>query len=80
QRAGRTMRPVGRAEVVVLATHGTREEEFARKQMRHLAEKGVRVHETVVGEETDEPSGDTSSDEGCDDDVSDDGDGATTTE
>ncbi|MFD1526157.1 DEAD/DEAH box helicase, partial [Halolamina salina] len=80
QRAGRTMRPVGRAEVVVLATHGTREEEFARKQMRHLAEKGVRVHETVVGEETDEPSGDTSSDEGCDADVSDDGDGATTTE
>ncbi|NHX37719.1 MULTISPECIES: DEAD/DEAH box helicase [Halolamina] len=50
QRAGRTMRPVGRAEVVVLATHGTREEEFARKQMRHLAEKGVRVHETVVGD------------------------------
>jgi DNA excision repair protein ERCC-3 len=53
QRAGRTMRPVGRAEVVVLATHGTREEEFARKQMRHLAEKGVRVHETVVGDEDD---------------------------
>jgi DNA excision repair protein ERCC-3 len=49
QRAGRTMRPVGRAEVVVLATHGTSEEEFARRQMRHLAEKGVRVHETVVG-------------------------------
>ncbi|QKY19968.1 DEAD/DEAH box helicase [Halolamina sp. CBA1230] len=57
QRAGRTMRPVGRAEVVVLATHGTREEEFARKQMRHLAEKGVRVHETVVGDDTGEPSG-----------------------
>lgn len=56
QRAGRTMRPVGRAEVVVLATHGTREEEFARKQMRHLAEKGVRVHETVVGD--DRESGD----------------------
>jgi DNA or RNA helicases of superfamily II len=51
QRAGRTMRPVGRAEVVVLATHGTREEEFARRQMRHLAEKGVQVHETVVGSE-----------------------------
>ncbi len=51
QRAGRTMRPVGRAEVVVLATHGTREEEFARQQMRHLAEKGVQVHETVVGED-----------------------------
>ncbi|MFB6220032.1 MAG: DEAD/DEAH box helicase [Halolamina sp.] len=52
QRAGRTMRPVGRAEVVVLATHGTREEEFARRQMRHLAEKGVQVHETVVGDGT----------------------------
>ncbi|WP_049981577.1 DEAD/DEAH box helicase [Halolamina rubra] len=57
QRAGRTMRPVGRAEVVVLATHGTREEEFARKQMRHLAEKGVRVHETVVGDAADGDDG-----------------------
>ena len=57
QRAGRTMRPVGRAEVVALATHGTREEEFARQQMRHLAEKGVHVHETVVGEEPVEPVG-----------------------
>ncbi|MFW5939476.1 MAG: helicase-related protein, partial [Halolamina sp.] len=56
QRAGRTMRPVGRAEVVVLATHGTREEEFSRRQMRHLAEKGVRVHENVVGD--DEPADD----------------------
>jgi len=54
QRAGRTMRPVGRAEVVVLVTRGTREEEFARRQMRHLAEKGVQVHETVVGEEADD--------------------------
>ena len=54
QRAGRTMRPVGRAEVVVLATHGTSEEDFARRQMRHLAEKGVRVRETVVGDEDDE--------------------------
>jgi DNA excision repair protein ERCC-3 len=58
QRAGRTMRPVGRAEVVVLATHGTREEEFARRQMRHLAEKGVQVHETVVGGEGNETSAD----------------------
>ena len=58
QRAGRTMRPVGRAEVVVLATHGTREEEFARRQMRHLAEKGVQVHETVVGGEENETSAD----------------------
>jgi len=67
QRAGRTMRPVGRAEVVVLATHGTREEEFARKQMRHLAEKGVRVHETVVGDDADEPDSDEGDDEGSGD-------------
>ncbi|MBP1988066.1 DEAD/DEAH box helicase family protein [Halolamina salifodinae] len=58
QRAGRTMRPVGRAEVVVLATHGTSEEEFARRQMRHLAEKGVRVHETVVGADEEEVGSD----------------------
>jgi DNA excision repair protein ERCC-3 len=29
----------------VLATRGTREEEFARQRMRYLAEKGVRVTE-----------------------------------
>jgi DNA excision repair protein ERCC-3 len=29
----------------VLATRGTREEEFARQRMRHLQEKGVRVTE-----------------------------------
>jgi DNA excision repair protein ERCC-3 len=29
----------------VLATRGTREEEFARQRTRHLAEKGVRVVE-----------------------------------
>jgi len=29
----------------VLATRGTREEEFARQRMAHLAEKGVRVTE-----------------------------------
>jgi DNA excision repair protein ERCC-3 len=45
QRAGRTMRPTGRARMYVLATRGTREEEFARQRMRHLAEKGVRVTE-----------------------------------
>jgi DNA excision repair protein ERCC-3 len=45
QRAGRTMRPSGRARMYVLATRGTREEEFARQRMRHLAEKGVRVTE-----------------------------------
>jgi DNA excision repair protein ERCC-3 len=45
QRAGRTMRPTGRARLSVLATRGTREEEFARQRMRYLAEKGVRVTE-----------------------------------
>jgi DNA excision repair protein ERCC-3 len=45
QRAGRTMRPTGRARMYVLATRGTREEEFARQRSRHLAEKGVRVTE-----------------------------------
>gem|GEM_PF-6252076 len=45
QRAGRTMRPTGRARMYVLATRGTREEEFARRRVRHLLEKGVRVQE-----------------------------------
>jgi len=45
QRAGRTMRPTGRARMYVLATRGTREEDFARRRMQHLAEKGVRVTE-----------------------------------
>ncbi len=48
QRAGRTMRPEGTAQVYVLATRGTREEEFARNRTRHLAEKGVEVRETTV--------------------------------
>ena len=45
QRAGRTMRPTGRARMVVLATRGTREEDFARRRTRHLGEKGVQVTE-----------------------------------
>ncbi|PSP99511.1 helicase [Halobacteriales archaeon QS_4_70_19] len=45
QRAGRTMRPVGKARMYVLATRGTQEEEFARQRTRHLAAKGVRVRE-----------------------------------
>ncbi|MFC6988902.1 DEAD/DEAH box helicase [Haloplanus sp. GCM10025708] len=45
QRAGRTMRPAGSARVYVLATRGTREEDFAQRRMRHLAEKGIRVRE-----------------------------------
>ena len=48
QRAGRTMRPTGNSQVYVLATRGTREEEFARNQLRHLAGKGVRLRETDV--------------------------------
>ncbi|MDS0299039.1 DEAD/DEAH box helicase [Halogeometricum sp. S1BR25-6] len=46
QRAGRTMRPAGNALVYVLATRGTSEEDFAQRQMRHLAEKGIRVTES----------------------------------
>jgi DNA excision repair protein ERCC-3 len=45
QRAGRTMRPVGKARMYVLATRGTREEDFARKRTQHLAARGVRVRE-----------------------------------
>jgi len=48
QRAGRTMRPTGSARVYVLATRGTSEEDFAQRQMRHLAEKGIRVTEQGV--------------------------------
>jgi len=46
QRAGRTMRPVGKARMYVLATRGTEEEDFARKRTKHLAARGVRVRET----------------------------------
>jgi DNA excision repair protein ERCC-3 len=45
QRAGRTMRPVGKARMYVLATRGSREEDFARKRTKHLAARGVRVRE-----------------------------------
>jgi DNA excision repair protein ERCC-3 len=56
QRAGRTMRPAGRALMYVVATRGTSEEEFARRRMRHLAGKGVQVRErTVDRDETPEP-------------------------
>jgi len=48
QRAGRTMRPAGKARVYVLATKGTEEEEFARQRTRHLAGKGVDVREVDV--------------------------------
>jgi DNA excision repair protein ERCC-3 len=45
QRAGRTMRPMGKARMYVLATRGTREEDFARQRTQHLAARGVRVRE-----------------------------------
>ena len=45
QRAGRTMRPIGRSRMYILATRGSREEDFARKRTRHLAARGVRVRE-----------------------------------
>ncbi|MFB6074034.1 MAG: DEAD/DEAH box helicase [Haloarculaceae archaeon] len=51
QRAGRTMRPVGNAKLVLLATRGTREEDFVRRQTRHLASKGIRVTERDTGED-----------------------------
>ena len=54
QRAGRTMRPMGKARMYVLATRGTQEEEFARKRTRHLASKGVRVRETEAEFEIDD--------------------------
>ena len=71
QRAGRTMRPAGRALMYVVATRGTREEEFARRQMQHLAKKGVRVREHTVDDDrfTDE-SAETEND---DDEETDDG-------
>ncbi|WP_193565111.1 DEAD/DEAH box helicase [Natronorubrum aibiense] len=59
QRAGRTMRPAGGALVYVLATYGTREEDFARKQLQHLGRKGMTIREQTV-ERTD---GSDSSDE-----------------
>jgi DNA excision repair protein ERCC-3 len=45
QRAGRTMRPVGKARMYVLATRASKEEEFARSRTRHLQGKGIRVQE-----------------------------------
>ncbi|THE64851.1 DEAD/DEAH box helicase [Salinadaptatus halalkaliphilus] len=59
QRAGRTMRPAGGALVYVLATRGTREEDFARRQLQHLGRKGMTVREeTVDSEQVTEHDGD----------------------
>ncbi|AXR78669.1 DEAD/DEAH box helicase [Natrarchaeobaculum sulfurireducens] len=54
QRAGRTMRPAGGALVYVLATRGTREEDFARRQLQHLGRKGLTVREQTVGHDGEE--------------------------
>ena len=48
QRVGRTMRPAGSAMVYVLATRGSREEDFARRGLSHLGKKGFRVREKTV--------------------------------
>ncbi|MXV62552.1 DEAD/DEAH box helicase family protein [Natronorubrum sp. JWXQ-INN-674] len=62
QRAGRTMRPAGGALVYVLATRGTREEDFARKQLQHLGRKGMTIREQTV--ERDGNDGGDGSDDG----------------
>ncbi|WP_135827291.1 DEAD/DEAH box helicase [Halorussus halobius] len=48
QRVGRVMRPFGGADAYVLATRGSREEEYAREQMDYLRERGTTVTETEV--------------------------------
>ena len=53
QRAGRTMRPIGGARMYVLATRGTEEEEFARRQVRHLQSKGIHVLESDADTDAD---------------------------
>jgi DNA excision repair protein ERCC-3 len=43
QRAGRVMRPFGDAEVYMVATKGSNEEDFVKQQVELLKEKGVSV-------------------------------------
>lgn len=43
QRAGRTMRPFGDAQVYVLLTKGSSEEEWGRESTQYLAEKGIDI-------------------------------------
>ncbi len=43
QRAGRVMRPFGDAQVYMIATKGSNEEDFVKRQVEHLKEKGVQV-------------------------------------
>ena len=49
QRVGRVMRPLGGADAYLLATRGSREEQYAREQMDYLRERGTVVSETTVG-------------------------------
>ncbi|WP_424006033.1 DEAD/DEAH box helicase [Haloferax denitrificans] len=85
QRAGRTMRPTGSALVYVLATRGTSEEDFAQRQMQHLAGKGIRVRETSSDDLDTESNGGDANAEGDEPDDSestspDDSESATTDE
>ncbi|MFB6147944.1 MAG: helicase, partial [Candidatus Nanohaloarchaea archaeon] len=43
QRAGRVMRPFGDAQVYLVATKGSNEEDFVKQQVELLKEKGVPV-------------------------------------
>ena len=43
QRAGRVMRPFGDAQVYIIATKGSNEEDFVKRQVELLKEKGVTV-------------------------------------
>jgi DNA excision repair protein ERCC-3 len=43
QRAGRVMRPFGDAQVYMIATKGSNEEDFVKQQVELLKEKGVPV-------------------------------------
>jgi len=70
QRAGRTMRPAGGALVYVLATRGTREEDFARRQLQHLGRKGMTVREETVDRARSDDGNRNDDDDGGDDESS----------
>ncbi|QLK26373.1 DEAD/DEAH box helicase [Natrinema zhouii] len=46
QRAGRTMRPLGDANVYIILTEGSGEEDWGRESTQYLAEKGIDVRKT----------------------------------
>lgn len=46
QRTGRVMRPFGSAKIYFIATKGTNEEDFVKRQMELLKEKGIEVNIT----------------------------------